>query len=188
MSYIITKSGYTEVDADPVALAMDLNISNRGKSPEDCEYVVEASPERYKVTSNGLENKSLAELVNDGVESLDTLKAQKKAEIKAAYQNERVTGYKGIMSSTLGVKIDCRESDVQNIQSLIYYLEANGITEYFYKCYDNTEIPCTLTQMKAVLAELIAGMLSMWGLKNALTKQIDNCTTVEQVDAITWNY
>jgi len=188
MSYIITKSGYEKIESDPMATAMDLNISNRGKRPEDCEYVVETAPERYKVTERGLEEKSLSELITAGLESLDTLKDQKKAEIKAAYQNERVTGYKGIMSSTLGVKIDCRESDVQNIQSLIYYLEANGITEYFYKCYDNTEIPCTLTQMKAVLAELIAGRLSMGGLKNALTKQIDNCTTVEQVEAIIWNY
>jgi hypothetical protein len=92
------------------------------------------------------------------------------------------------MSSTLGVKIDCRESDVQNIQSLIYYLEANGITEYFYKCYDNTEIPCTLTQMKAVLAELIAGMLAMWGLKNTLTKQIDACTKASEIEVITWSW
>ena len=84
--------------------------------------------------------------------------------------------------------IDCRESDVLNIQSLVTLLEAQGTTEYFYKLKDNSSVDCSVTQIKTVLTELIAALLSMWQLKQALTEQVNAATTAEEIQAIKWEW
>ena len=55
MSYIITKNGYTEIVSDPISILMDLKLRNRNKIPIDCEYMVEAEPEKYFVIETGIE-------------------------------------------------------------------------------------------------------------------------------------
>ena len=191
MSYIISKTGYTEVDADPVSLQMDLTISNRGKSPKDREYAVEDDPERYKLTEKGLEIKSLSELVEAGVESLDTLKIQKKEQIKAAYLAQRTTVNKGITSAVLGKEIDCRESDFVNMKATYDMMTMGGQTALSkgYKCKDNvTYIPCTAAQLGQVVLELGAEITSMWGHQDDLCNRIDACTKVADVEAIEWSW
>lgn len=121
--------------------------------------------------------------------ALDNAKASKLREITAAYTAERTTENKGISSKALGgAVIDCRESDVLNIQNLVTLLEAQGKSEYFYKLKDNTSVDCTVAQIKTVLTELTAALLSMWQLKQTLTEQIDAATTAEEIQAIKWEW
>ena len=97
-----------------------------------------------------------------GKMTLNDRKYSKLEEIKAEYEAERTTRNKGIDSVTLGVKIDCREKDVLNIQSIVYVYDATGMAPTFYKAYDNSEVPATGDDFKNVLNELIAAQLAMW--------------------------
>ena len=188
MSYIISKSGYEEIESDPMAAAMDLNISNRGKAAGDCGYVIESNPERFKVTERGLEEKSLPELVEAGLESLDALKAQKKAEIKAAYLAQRATVNKGILSATLGKEIDCRESDITDMTIIFNSLVRSGASGLpdGYKCKDDSYVPCTTVQLGKVLDEMTAEIWAMWGHLQELTSAIDACKKAADVEKIVW--
>lgn len=120
--------------------------------------------------------------------TLDQLKTAKLEEIKAEYEVERTTRNKGIESITLGVKIDCREKDVLNIQSIVYVYDATGMAPTFYKAYDNSEVTATGEDFKAVLTELIAAQLAMWQHKNELSRQIAAATTPEQIKSIKWSW
>ena len=120
--------------------------------------------------------------------TLDQLKTAKLEEIKAEYEAERTTRNKGIESPTLGVKIDCREKDVLNIQSIVYVYDATGVAPTFYKAYDNSEVAATGDDFKAVLAELIAAQLAMWQHKNELTRQVAETTKPDQVKSIKWSW
>ena len=120
------------------------------------------------------------------VDDIDALKVAKLAEISVAYIAERTTANKGITSATLGNAIDCRESDVLNISNLVTLLEASGTATYFYKLKDNTDVDCTVAQIKVVLTEMIAALLSMWTLKQTLTEQVKSAATAAEVRAITW--
>jgi len=120
--------------------------------------------------------------------TLDELKAAKLAEIKEDYSTERSVRNKGIDSLTLGVKIDCREKDVLNIQSIVYVYDATGMAPSFYKAYDNSQVPATGEDFKAVLTELIAAQLAMWQHKNELSGQVLAATTAEQVKSIKWSW
>ena len=122
------------------------------------------------------------------VDDIDALRAAKLAEISAGYTAERTTANKGIISAALGKAIDCRESDVLNIQNLVTLLEASGTTTYFYKLKDNTDVDCTVAQIKVVLTEMIAALLSMWTLKQTLTEQVNAATTAEEIQAIKWEW
>ena len=119
---------------------------------------------------------------------MDDLKTAKLEEIKAEYEAERSTRNKGIDSITLGVKIDCREKDVLNIQSIVYVYGETGTAPSFYKAYDNSEVPATGDDFKNVLNELIAAQLAMWQHKNDLSKQIAAATTPEQIKSIKWSW
>lgn len=120
--------------------------------------------------------------------TLDQLKTAKLEEIKAEYEAERTTRNKGIDSITLGIKIDCREKDVLNIQSIVYVYDATGMAPTFYKAYDNSEVPATGDDFKNVLKELIAAQHGMWMHKNELSKQIAAATTPEQIKSIKWSW
>ena len=122
-------------------------------------------------------------------DDMETLRSAKSSEISAAYISERTTANKGIASTALGgAVIDCRESDVQNIQNLITLLETQGAAEYFYKLKDNSSVDCTVAQIKTVLTELITALLSMWQLKQTITEQINAATTAEEIQAIKWEW
>ena len=78
--FIITKSGYTEITENVAETMMDISMRNRGKKPSDCEYSVESSPERYKVTNFGLSAKTDEELAADNIISNNEYKTIKNAE------------------------------------------------------------------------------------------------------------
>lgn len=120
--------------------------------------------------------------------TLDELKAANLAEIKEEYLTERSVRNKGIDSLTLGVKIDCREVDVLNIQNIVYVYGETGMAPSFYKTYDNSQVPATGEDFKAVLTELIAAQLAMWQHKNELSGQVAAATTAEQVKSIKWSW
>lgn len=122
------------------------------------------------------------------VVDIDSMKAAKLEEIKAEYEVERTTRNKGIESITLGVKIDCREKDVLNIQSIVYVYDATGMAPTFYKAYDNSEVTATGEDFKSVMTELIAAQLAMWQHKNELSRQVYEATKPEQVKSIKWSW
>ena len=65
--FVITNSGYTEITENIAETMMDISMRNRGKDPLEREYTVESSPERHKVTEEGLVAKTDEELVAAGI-------------------------------------------------------------------------------------------------------------------------
>jgi len=140
----------------------------------------------YPATEYGGKIPSVTKSGVEWSDNLDAMRAAKLVEISSAYITERTTANKGITSATLGKIIDCRESDILNISNLVTLLEAQGVTSYFYRIKDNTDVDCTVDQIKAVLAELIAALLSMWTLKQSLIAQVNAAKTAEEISAISW--
>lgn len=120
--------------------------------------------------------------------TVEQMKISKLAEIKAEYEAERTTRNKGIYSVTLDAKIDCREVDVLNIQSIVYVFEKTGTAPSFYKTYDNGTVPATGEAFQSVLTELMATQLAMWQHKDELSRAIELAETEEQINFIRWSW
>lgn len=118
----------------------------------------------------------------------ETLKKDKLREIKAEYEAERTTRNKGLDSAVLGVKIDCREKDVDNITALVYVYEKTGVAPNFYKTYDNKEVPADGETFQRVLIELIMEQNKSWSRKDELEKKINAATTPDEIKAIKWSW
>lgn len=97
---------------------------------------------------------------------------------------------KGLMSQTLGVMIDCRKKDVDQVKVYISAIEAGAVPagSVFYKSKNNDKIKCTLDQVKAALLEVEINLLQMSNLQDNLKSEITAADTIEEVEAITWNW
>ena len=122
------------------------------------------------------------------VVDIETLKKYKLKEIKDEYEAERTTRNKGIDSAALGVRIDCREKDVDDITALVYVYEKTGVAPDFYKTYDNEKVAANGEIFKLVLVELIAEQNRIWSHKDSLESEIKAATTIEQIKSINWSW
>lgn len=118
---------------------------------------------------------------------LTIIRNRKKDEIKSAYLKEKTETRNGIMSATLGVKIDCRELDYDQTKALKEYLEAKGLTSTnSYKVYDNSYITVTTDQLNEVLKEILCFQVELWNKKDALLNKINSLSSIEEINVVTW--
>lgn len=75
--YLLNKHGHTEILESVHEIQMDISLTNRGKKPIDCEYIIESNPERYKITDAGLEPLTDEELVISGVITAEEAREKK---------------------------------------------------------------------------------------------------------------
>lgn len=137
------------------------------------------------------ENDNLVKLSDEDIRSssayLILIKNRKKDEIKSAYLKEKTETRSGIMSETLGVKIDCRELDYDQTKALKEYLEAKGLTSTnSYKVYDNSYITVTTDQLNEVLKEILCFQVELWNKKDALLNKINSLSSIEEINVVTW--
>jgi len=62
----------------------------------------------------------------------------------------------GYQSQTINKKINARYTDLQNMQSLLTYMQLKNITSTQFRCYDNSFVTATQDQLKSMIDELIA--------------------------------
>ena len=97
----------------------------------------------------------------------------------------------GFLSPTLNAMVDVRRdanhNDLQNYQSLYTFMVANNITTTMIKLTDNSMAgPITQSQLNILIIEIMGYGLGAYQRKWTLEAQIEACTTIEQVQAITW--
>lgn len=116
-----------------------------------------------------------------GDDLLNTLKSDKKKEIKAEFSNE-ADNYLIATSSIDNFVIDARRVDKLNIDSLIQIYK-NPVT---YKGHTDIRENTTKEELEIFRDEMIKAGHSLYQKKWMLEVQIDKCTTKEEVEAIKW--
>jgi hypothetical protein len=108
---------------------------------------------------------------------------------------EMETKNKGLQSTVINEKIDCRNIDVLRVDQLIDLMESMGATDSSpvdYILYDNTVKRITLLQTKQIKSELSQNLMNMLYHKHSLYAQIDNIVqtqgTVAEIKAVIWQW
>jgi hypothetical protein len=129
----------------------------------------------YKLDENG-------NIVVDIERELVQFKKDKKAEIKSEFLNEQKTGH---FTCSLGFDIDANDEALRNINSLIDYLP-DDTTEIQFRDYNNTFHTLTKPDLIKIKKEMITYGLSLYQKKWQLEQQIEQATTIEEVENIKW--
>ena len=143
-------------------------------------------PENTKLIGNEFVCMTDLERCEAGIITLEQFKEIKKNEIKHEYETERTVKNAGMQSQTLKYKIDCRDTDILNIQSIVNLYKITGQAPNFYKTYDNERIPCDGDKFELVLSELISKQLEFWSKKDFLESEIDKAKTAKDADKTKW--
>lgn len=76
-------------------------------------------------------------------------------------------------------------NDKQNLQTLISYLERKGLTGASYKGYTESAT-ASVSDLKVLMNEMEDYGLYLYNKKWGKETEVDNCTSKEDLDAITW--
>lgn len=113
---------------------------------------------------------------------------EKKSEIRQAFENDFVIGK--FYSSTLGITVDCRRSgtkhDLENVRILKSRMERNSITSETYIGHGGQTATVTITDIDNLIVEMEEFGYNLYVKKWAKEEQINNCTTKEEIQAISW--
>lgn len=118
-----------------------------------------------------------------GLSGLDSLKAEKLAEINAAFAAAEATGH---LLSSLGFAIDATERANRDVEGLIKMLTATGAEEAYFCDYGNIMQIVTLEQLKTIQLEIIGYGQELYAKKWALREAVNTATNAEQIKAVLW--
>ncbi len=121
----------------------------------------------------------------------DNLEMAKEAQvpiITSAFDKEIETGH--FMSTALGIEVDCRRSDrkndKQNVEGLISNMSRNSKSTVNYVGYSEVKTGVTKEQLETLVAEMEDHVLALYEKKWNLQMQIQNATTIQEVNVILW--
>lgn len=119
---------------------------------------------------------------------LDVVKEEKKQEIKEQMYTEINSGISGYTTKYLtnNFKIDSSRFDLDNMKNLMSYAQLLSLSEVSIKGFDNTMHQLTIEELQIVINELIGYGLWLYQHKWEKEYEIDQSTTIEQVNAITF--
>lgn len=125
----------------------------------------------------------VGENLKTGLSGLDSLKAEKLAEINAAFEETEINGH---VQSSLGFEIDANETANRNVEGLIKILSAHDVADTLFCDYNNEMQSVTLEQLKMIQLEIIGygqGLyLKKWELRDAVIA----ATTEAELNAVCW--
>lgn len=128
-------------------------------------------------------------LYSDGTIATDITLAQNKikkiAQLKSDFSMLQTRGH--ITSSTISKDIDASYQALTNMQSLLTYMQTNNITSTQIRCYDNTFVTVTQTQLQSIVNELIKFGLQIYQKKWTIENSIVSATTLTDLNAINWD-
>jgi len=158
------------------------------KEKIDAELITLSNREKYDEETKQIIPKTIQELIEDGITTLQEYKDIKYQEISHSYNQEFISGY--FHSEVLGIDIDYRrnttKNDLQNIEVLIEVMTDENITETEFKGYQKQKTIATLSQIKAMRKEMLLYSTTLYGKKESLENAITNAQTVEVLNSITW--
>lgn len=118
---------------------------------------------------------------------LENVKARKLAELNRAMEEAKVSSSVSIQSS-MGYTVNANTTAKQNVDGLITAMTATGRDTVSFMTFDNELVELTLEQLKTIQLELISYGNNLYARKWALRRQIEACTTKEEVDGIAISY
>ena len=119
------------------------------------------------------------EAVNPPRKSLELVKAEKLAEIKQAFNKGQENGH---CASSLGFEVDATRRSKDDIESLLYV----DMFPVRFRDYNNEFHDLSKEQVEVLKKEIIAYGLSVYQKKWTLQQTVENATTVEEVEAVSW--
>lgn len=119
---------------------------------------------------------------------LDVVKENKKLEMKEIAYDEINNGTSGYNTQylTSNFKIDSSRFDLDNLKNLMLYSQLVSITSITIKDYNNEMHTITVSELQTIINELIGYGLWLYQHKWEKEYEIDQCTTIEAVNAITF--
>jgi len=114
---------------------------------------------------------------------LGQLKLKKKQEIKEEMYKAAKMGF---CSPTIKAKVNAERHDLDNLKNLYDYCSKNNISSIQIRLYDNSFKEVTLTELEAIIDEVVAFGLQLYQTKWQLEQQIEQATTEEELQNIFW--
>lgn len=118
------------------------------------------------------------------VDLLATAKAVQKGRIRAAFDRAPEAG----CNVSLGFVMDSRREDIDNLVRLRDRMLETGTTSTTVQIRDkdNQFHTVTVSELATIVGELVDFGLGLYNRKWQAEQSIDACTTVADVEAITW--
>ncbi|MFV0626174.1 MAG: DUF4376 domain-containing protein [Alphaproteobacteria bacterium] len=113
------------------------------------------------------------------VKSIEQAKSDKLSEIKTVFNHEQENGH---CASSLGFEIDATRLSKDDIESLLYV----DLFPIKFRDHDNDFHDLTKEQAETLKKEIIAYGLAVYQKKWELEEAIKNATTIEDVEAVSW--
>lgn len=104
--------------------------------------------------------------------------------LKQDFKNLPSLGYE---SQAIGKKINATYVDLQNMKSLLEYMQANNIDKVQFRCYDNSFVEITQDQLQQAINELIAYGIKCYQKKWNIEQKILAATTQDELLSIKWD-
>lgn len=119
-----------------------------------------------------------------GLSGLESLKADKLAEINACFADAEQNG--SLMSS-LGFEVDADNTANRNVEGLIKVLTAKNMEQTLFCDHHNAMQVVTLEQLKTLQIEIIAYGQQLYAKKWQLREAVSTATTADEVRAVSWS-
>lgn len=155
---------------------------------ERSQYVCRRIPENLTLLEFK-ESKQIVEgVIVDRSSTLDELKAVKLTELSWKFNSLLTDATSSYTTQGLPTQltVNARERDLNNAQNLKALMLENSLVVCQFRCYDNTSVQLTLTELGQLISELRAYGLSMYQKKWALEQQVGAATSPEELAAIVW--
>lgn len=117
-----------------------------------------------------------------GQSALDYFGKLKYKEISDAFILQPSLGY----TCRMGFKVDSTREDLKNYQDLLYYMQNNNINFMDIRINDGALRNTSIMELRIIVNELIAYGLYLYQYKWELEQAVDAATTVEEINAISW--
>lgn len=88
--------------------------------------------------------------------------------------------------TTIGIKVDCKQSDVSLLTMLYNRLLQTGAANVALMDFNNVSQTITVAQLGQIIGEMIDNGLSIYAHKWAQAAALEAATTADQVAAIVW--
>ncbi len=118
-----------------------------------------------------------------GLGGLDGIKADKLAEINAAFAQAEKEGH---VLSSLGFEVDATDRANRDIEGLLKKLTATGETQAYFCDYHNAMQSVTIEGLKTIQLEIIDFGQQLYAKKWLLREAVQNANSVEEINTIKW--
>ncbi|MBM9605977.1 DUF4376 domain-containing protein [Desulfopila inferna] len=110
-------------------------------------------------------------------------KQDKVNEIKQAF----VIAPKSGLTTSLGIKVDCKREDKDNFQELLDYCTRKSLAGTSIRLHNNDFAEVSVADLQIIINEIQEHGLTLYQRKWAKEAAIDQATTEVQIKAITWD-